>query len=169
MFRIGFVLITSVMLISICLLARPSATYHRAESVKYPPKSQTYREQIEMVGKYLAQWSEIHEKTISINGNPINIVDSTVFSLLVGLEDGYGLRCIKHKNVVFQSKSISPEQNETMRKNLEDAIERGICNKRLLTRYMDGIKSYGRMSEIEPERLAADLSCLGAVEFRTVW
>ena len=122
--------------------------------------SQMYREEIEMIGRYLATWSEIHEKTISINGNPINIVDSTVFSLFVGLEDGYGLRCITHKNVVFQSDSISPEQNEKMRKNLGDAIEGSICNKPLLTKYLDGIKSYRRMSEIEPERLAADLSCL---------
>jgi hypothetical protein len=128
-----------------------------------------YREEIEMIGRYLAQWSEIHERTISINGNAINIVDSTVFSLFMGLEDEYGFRCITHKNVVFQSESISAEQNEATRKNLEDAIDRCICNKRLLMKYLDGIKSYRMMSEIEPERLAADLSCLGAIEFKTVW
>lgn len=118
-------------------------------------------EQVNVVGESLARWANHHQITIRINGKPIQIVDS------VGFSTGTDF-CRKSSHISWQSESATKSDNQLLRGNLEGLIKKSGCGVNEVINYLRVFDDAEAAKRVSPEKLAAELGCLGSFEFEAV-
>src|SRR2546423_7189607 len=116
-------------------------------------------EQLDEIGKKLAEWSHHHRKTIKINGKSINRAGATRCVLTVEqTPDGPRKSGHLSTEIIWQTGWAADKKNSILRKNLRSAIQQSNCNDQVLLTYMRKLDDIEELKQKTAEKLAEDLS-----------
>jgi len=124
-------------------------------------------DQVDKIGKKLAEWSSFHRKTIKINGKPINLAGGKI--AVLGVEqtpEGPRRFCRDFTQIHWQTGLEA--DNSILRENLRSVIQQSNCDGKVLIDYVRKLDDIEELKQLTEEKLAEDLSCLGKFEFTSV-
>jgi len=124
-------------------------------------------DQVDKIGKKLAEWSSFHRKTIKINGKPINLAGGKI--AVLGVEqtpEGPRRFCRDFTQIHWQTGLEA--DNSILRGNLRSVIQQSDCKTEVLLAYVSRLNDIDWLKQLTAEKLAGELERLGQFEFISV-
>jgi hypothetical protein len=126
-------------------------------------------EQLNEIGRKLAEWSNYYQKTIKINGKPINLAEGPMWAEIEEqTPDGPKVSCIPIFSINWPTALAADDNNNILRENLRSIIQQSDCKTEVLLTYVSNLTGTDWLRQLTAEKLAEDLGCLGQLEFTSV-